>query len=155
MKIKWERTFFSVWIRVVLNCSLRSKRMLTLFSPENAISVEILFRCRMPWVWYHIKNPPLNMADYDICHQWYHRKCENIPCENFHENKLVEWHCSDCNCSEVTKEHKKKGWNLFVIITLNVVATLILVLLPLFSALNIFKSFLLRLYCWLWAYIGF
>ena len=35
------------------------------------------------------------MADCDICHQWYHRKCENIPSEVFNENKSVEWHSSD------------------------------------------------------------
>ena len=68
----------------------------TFFSPESVISVEILCRCRMPWVWYHIKNPALNMADCDTCHQWYHRKCENIPSEVSDKNKSVEWHCSDC-----------------------------------------------------------
>ena len=35
------------------------------FSPESVISVEILCRCRMPWVWYHIKNPALSMVDCD------------------------------------------------------------------------------------------
>ena len=50
-------------------------------------------------------------------------------------------------CSEVTKEHKKKGRNLFVITTLKVITTLILVLLPLFLILNIFKNFFLCLYC--------
>ena len=50
----------------------------TFFSPECVISVEILCSCRMLWVWYHIKNPALNMADCDTCHQWYHRKCEKF-----------------------------------------------------------------------------
>ena len=68
----------------------------TFFSPESVINMEVLCRYRMPWVWYHIKNPVLNMADCDTCHQWYHRKCENIPSKVFDENKSVEWHCSDC-----------------------------------------------------------
>ena len=58
-------------------------------------------------------------------------------------------------CSEVIKEHKKKGWNLFVITTLKVITTLISVLLPLFLILNIFKNFFLCLCYWYWAYIGF
>ena len=58
----------------------------TFFSPKNVISVEILFRCRMPWVWYHIKIPALNVADCDTCHQWYQRKCESIPSKVFDEN---------------------------------------------------------------------
>ena len=62
----------------------------TFFSLENIISVEILCRYRMPWVWYHIKNAALNMADCDTCHQWYYRKCENLPSEVFDENKSVE-----------------------------------------------------------------
>ena len=35
----------------------------TFFSPESVFSVEILCRCRMPWVWYHIKISDLSMAD--------------------------------------------------------------------------------------------
>ena len=68
----------------------------TFFSPESVIIMEILCRCRMPCVWYHTKNPALSMADCDTCHQWYHRKCENIPSKVFDKNKFVEWHCSDC-----------------------------------------------------------
>ena len=165
MKIKWERTFFSVWSRVVLNRSLRSKQIFDTFSsPESVISVEILCRCRMPWVWYHIKNPALNMADCYTCHQWYHRKTYLGKCLmkiNRYKYVYMTWRFKrDISlippcihqlflqtnaCSEVTKEHKKKGWNLFVITTLKVITTLILVLLPLFLTLNIFKNFFLCL----------
>ena len=40
----------------------------TFFSPESVFSVELLCRCRMPRIWYHIKNPALNMADCNTCH---------------------------------------------------------------------------------------
>ena len=69
----------------------------TLFSPEKITTIELFCICKMPWVWYHSKNPDLNMAECDTCHTWYHRKCENIPRDVFNKFKgSVEWHCSNC-----------------------------------------------------------
>ena len=47
----------------VQNEANRQTNVDTFFSPESVIIVEILCRCRMPCVWYHVKNPALNMAD--------------------------------------------------------------------------------------------
>lgn len=45
---------------------------------QTDTTVEVLCICKMR-VWYHSKSPNLNMADYDACHNCYHKKCENIP----------------------------------------------------------------------------
>ena len=63
----------------------------TLLSPEKITTVEVFCICKMLWVWYHSKNPDLNMAECDTCHTWYHRKCENIPRDVFNKfNGSVE-----------------------------------------------------------------
>ena len=69
----------------------------TLFPPEKITTVEVFCICKMLWVWYHSKNPDLNMAECDTCHTSYHKKCENIPHNMFNKFKgSVEWHCSNC-----------------------------------------------------------
>ena len=77
--------------------SEKQTNTVTLFPPEKISTVEVFCICKMPWVWYHSRNPDLNMAECDTCHIWYHRKCENIPCDVFNKFKgSVEWHYSDC-----------------------------------------------------------
>ena len=46
---------------------------------QRDTTVEVLCIYKMLRVWYHSKSPNLNMADYDACHNCYHKKCENIP----------------------------------------------------------------------------
>ena len=58
-----------------------------LFCPEKITTVEALCICKIPWVCNHGKNPDLNMAEYDTCYTWYHRKCENIPRDVFDKFK--------------------------------------------------------------------
>ena len=66
----------------------------TIFSPEKVIIVETFCLCKMPWVWYHSKNPELVMAECDSCRTWYHKKCENIPIDVFQTQS--EWCCFNC-----------------------------------------------------------
>ena len=46
----------------------KQKNTITLFSPEKITRVEVFCICKIPWVWYHSKNPDLNMIECDTCH---------------------------------------------------------------------------------------
>ena len=41
----------------------------TLFSPENISTVEVFCISKMWWVWYHIENSDLSMAECDVFHR--------------------------------------------------------------------------------------
>ena len=64
----------------------------TLFSPEKITTVELFCICKMPWVWYHSKNPDLSQVTPGITENE-----KNIPRDVFNKFKRsVEWHCSNC-----------------------------------------------------------
>ena len=43
--------------------------------------------CKKWRVWYRIKNPDLDSEEYDACHNWCHKKCENIIRDMFNKFK--------------------------------------------------------------------
>ena len=108
----------------------------TFFSPESIFSVELLCRCRMPWVWYHIKSPAFNGINRNV--RIYLAKClMKISRLNgtaqiaayiyiyIYIHTYITWRYKrdislipPCihqlflqtnTCAEVIKEHKKKG----------------------------------------------
>ena len=69
IKIDESALFFSIYSRMVLKCLPKKQRNTVTLSSLEAISTAGIFCIsKMWWLWYHIKNPDLSMAD-----------CENIP----------------------------------------------------------------------------
>ena len=87
IKIDESALFFSIYSRIVLKCLPKKQRnTVTLSSLEAISTAEIFCISKMWWLWYHIKNPDLSMAD-----------CENIPGDVINKFKgSMQWHCSDC-----------------------------------------------------------
>ena len=72
---------------MVLKCLPKKQRnTVTLSSLEAISTAEIFCISKMWWLWYHIKNPELSMAD-----------CENISGDVINKFKgSMQWQCSDC-----------------------------------------------------------
>ena len=60
------------------------------------IKFQIFCYCRFPWAWYHSKEKDLDVACYDLCKVWYHRKCKICKKLFSIEEPDIHWDCFSC-----------------------------------------------------------
>ena len=61
---------------------------------EKTIFLNLFCNCRMSWSNFDGGHFDMQMVIYDVCLEWFHRKCERIPDITFSPN--VIWECHQC-----------------------------------------------------------
>ena len=61
---------------------------------EKTIFLNLFCNCRMSWSNFDGGHFDMQMVIYDVCLEWFHRKCEHIPDITFSPN--LNWECHQC-----------------------------------------------------------